>query len=348
MNRKVEIYGSEIRLYSPQLRSGTNARARAKEILDSMEAYQSKDKNETKNTDRGLSVLGELAETSIDEAVSALGLIISDIGREGRQTDHGKKLRKLGRIVKEGQNDQAFRKLLAEQMPALSTLISRLNAADKCGGTGDEMAMVNYAGNLTETFPELLKDSRFFSEELGVLLKSGESNTINSTSRFMQQMLEKEPSLVAPMMKILLSDRERPYLQKAQCGLITQAFDKYGWHPDQKQTESLLSILYRPSSCRAQSLFDESCPDYWEFPMAIRLLNQIRKEDPSLVEGLELPGRNGRMTPAGKALMDQIGADSADDEDLMRFTCTRIHSDMGSARWMKDFYQFVFPMKRQL
>ncbi|MDQ7826620.1 MAG: hypothetical protein RDV48_27705 [Candidatus Eremiobacteraeota bacterium] len=341
---KVAVHDSEIRLSSPPRRKPVALKARVKELFDSIDAYELKDKSGKNDRDKGLAILRGLAEAGSDEARSVLGIFVESLGGGDGRGDYD--LRKMGRILKEGQSSPALRELIAGHLPALSTLISRLDAREALVGNNlEEEAKVDFFKNLTGTFPELLKDERFFREELGTLLTCDEINALNETCSHMRELFEKDPSLVKPTMDIILADSSRPYLDERQCWLIHDAYEKHSWLPDRGQVEYLLPKLYQPPAREGRSIFHSGYSDSGEFPLVLSLFNRLRKEKPALIEGLELPDMRGRMVTLDEALKDRVFNDSASDDDLMRALCTRKGSS-GSCRWAGDFYDFIVPDDR--
>jgi hypothetical protein len=341
-NEKVEIHGSELRLYSPSPKQPAPLRRRTKEIFDAIDSYEWKDKNGKNERDKGFAILGELARSKTDEARAVLGTFIGSLDAESERGDH--QLRKLARVIKEGQNNPALKELVAEHLPTLSTLISRYNAREMLvGGNLEEEAKVAFARELTGTFPELLKDERFFNEEMGTLLTGQEINALNDTGIYMRELFEKDPSLVRPTVDIMIADKKRPYLYGQQCLLIDQAVEKYGWLPDREQAESLLTKLYQPPGQSKRSLFHSGYSDSHEFSTVLSLFSRINGEKPELIEGFELPDSKGRMVSLGEALKDRVLTDPVDDGDLMRNLLMKKGIGSGSCHWARDFCHFMLP-----
>lgn len=338
---RVEIHGSEIRLSSPAPRPPAAVRAQVKEIFDAIDPYEPKENHGNNERDKGFAILCQRAEKNSDEAGTILGIFISGIGGGIKRGDYD--LRKLGRILKEGQNNPALKGLLTEQLPTLSTLISRYHGREMLVANNlEEESKVDFARNLTGTFPELLKDERFFREEMGTLLTSRDINTRNSMCTFMKELFEKDAALVKPTIDIILSDWGQPYLDQQQCWLIRDACMKYGWLPDRPQAESLLPKLYQPVGKDGRSLLSNNYSDSEEFPMALNLFNRIRKEKPELIDGFELPDRNLRMVPLAEALKDRMYVDPSDDNNLMYILCKEKNGSFSSCHWVKDYYDLIF------
>ncbi|MBI3924780.1 MAG: hypothetical protein HY319_04505 [Armatimonadetes bacterium] len=253
----------------------------------------------------GLDRLEEMSRSLPEAAAPLVAELIDPIDAAGSRAGLSRMTQLLARCVG---NDE-LKALLRPHLDRLKDLTRETIAR---GTTVREWAQsdwhVAYYDTLTRAFPELL-DAELVRTQIEPMLNSDHYDLPGKTAALVSRWMDERRSLVGTVMEELTRAHPSVPLRKEKLALVDRAFHRHGWRPDHGQLAWMASRLYQPPTLHASSLFTGPGPRQAEFPFFLKMLAELEREQPGVLEGLELPDPEGGTADLKSSVFERVLTD---------------------------------------
>jgi hypothetical protein len=278
---------------------------------------------------------GELMQIIVGTAAESAGLSAMDPEKPEWN------IMGVSRLLLHAKDKPWLRDLMKDSFPALADLPRRAHCLGRLGTNkfwgGD---YVDYVRNLTRVFPDAL-NAPFLNTSLTPLLGSDQEIKTGPAASLAKELFTTRPDLIGPLLAPLLKEPMGAALDESQWSLLDSAAEKHGWMPEKMELDTICARLGQSPVERARSLFDNNGMKCTDFGEGIKFLSIIKKKNPTMLEGIELPDARGIPVPAEKALLERILQDPGDPADVLRALYTGGGIDFDRGKRMAAFYRII-------